>query len=414
MTAADLVEALPSAPDLPTQTALGSRARPTPKVQRPDALKEEADRLLRSDVQRSLDLARTLQEMGEAEQNGRTRALGLLAEANAYTLGGLGQYAQAVKLYDRAAETYHDQGSEAEAAGAAVGKVFALAMLGQYEEALQVGEAARRTLERSQSWRPLMNLSMNLAVVHGRRREDAFALEEFDRTLTLAERLGDAGRQMTPLIQQDRAIVLRNLGRFNASMEANRRALEQLEASAQPAEVGHVQQNMAATYILLGRFNEALALLDQARDTFLVHQRPVDAIEVDLATSFCLLQLRRFDDVLETCQRVQQLCQEIGRQREVADATLNEAQALAGLHRYDEAMAALERARQLFQSEGNAVAIVKTDLETAALLHLRGQYQEALDLASGLRRGVSAPQPASAHGPGMAGSSQSSRGSGPV
>ena len=149
-------------------------------------------------------------------------------------------------------------GALLEQAGSAVGKVFALAMLGRYDEALETGNRARPILEAQGQWRALANLSMNLAVVHGRRRDDVRALAEFDQTRALCLRIGADGERLLPLVEQDRATVLRNLGRFQASIAANEHALRLLERTNQQAEIGHVQQNLAATYVMLGRFNEAL------------------------------------------------------------------------------------------------------------------------------------------------------------
>ena len=376
-----MIETLLTLPDLDAQKNLLRASLPPLDDCLADGLKEQADRFLRAQVHGSLDMAYLLQYLGDLQENDCNRALGLLAEANALTLGGLGQYTLAVDRYNQAAALYGNHQKVAEQAGAVVGKVFALAMLGQYEDALEIGNQARQILEENQQWRALANLSMNLAVVHGRRRDDERALAEFDQTRALCLRIGDDGQRLLPLIEQDRAIVLRNLGRFQESIKANETALRLLERTKQKAEIGHVQHNLAATYVMLGRFNEALALLDRARDTFLADGRPVDAIEADLVTSHCLLQLRRFDDALEKCRDVRNLCAEIGRQREVAEALLNEAVAHTGLQRFDLAIAALNDARDRFRTEDNQVWVNRVDSERAALLELQGQHSESLALA---------------------------------
>jgi tetratricopeptide (TPR) repeat protein len=111
-------------------------------------------------------------------------------------------------------------------------------------------------------------------------------------------------------------IVLRNLGRFEASIQASRAAWELTDQLGHKAEMGRVQEDLAFTYLVLGRYNEALELLDQARDIFLSDGRPSDAIIVELVISYCLLQLRRFTDVLDKCRQVRNLFTEIGRRRD--------------------------------------------------------------------------------------------------
>lgn len=381
MSSHELIEALLAQPDLGAQKDLLKASLPTSDNRLADGLKEQADRFLRVQVQRSLDMAYLLQYLGDLQGDDCNRALGLLAEANALNLGGLGQHAGAVERYDLAATLYGNQQRPAEQAGAAVGKIFALAMLGRYDDALAAGYRARPVLEEHQQWRALANLSINLAVVHGRKRDDTRALAEFDQTRALCLRIGAEGQRLLPMVELDRATVLRNLGRFQAAIAANENALRLLERTNQKAEIGHVQQDLAATYVMLGRFNEALLLLDQARDTFMADGRPLDAIETDLVTSYCLLQLRRFDDVLEKCRGVRLLCAEVGRQREVAEALLNEAMAHSGQQRFDLALGALNDARAIFQAEDNLVWMNRVDIERAALLQVQGQHRESLTLA---------------------------------
>src|SRR6185295_3613644 len=70
------------------------------------ALKDQADQLLRADLQRSLDTAQLVCHMAEWNGNPLHRALGLLAEANARAIG-LGEYTDALACYDAAAAIYY-------------------------------------------------------------------------------------------------------------------------------------------------------------------------------------------------------------------------------------------------------------------------------------------------------------------
>jgi CHAT domain-containing protein len=346
-----------------------------------NALKGQADQFLRSDIQRSLETAALLFYMAELTGDPLYRALGLLAEANARSIGGLGEYQRAVELYDEAAEVYQTHGRLVDQAKAQVGKVFSLAYLGRYDEALDIGHWASAILERHDQWRPLATMTMNLAIVHGRQGEDAKALTLFDRARQIYHQLGKEGKPFLPWVEQNRAIVLRNLGRFEASIRASQTAWEMLAQLGQKAETGRAQKNLAFTYFVLGRYNEALELLDQARDVFLSDGRQSDAIMVELNVSDCLLQLRRFNDVVDKCRRFRDLFTEFGTRREVAQATLNEAVAYAGLHRYDEALALLAEARRLFEQEGNRVRVAGADLETAAVLRHLNRFEESLATA---------------------------------
>jgi CHAT domain-containing protein/predicted negative regulator of RcsB-dependent stress response len=381
MTSQDLVEQLLALPDIETRKRFLKEHVSLLDDQVADDLKEQADQFLRADVQRSLEMADLLFCVGELTGRLPYRALGLLVEANALSVGGLGEYQRAVALYDEAAEIYQTHGRLVSQAKAQVGKVFSLAMLGRYDDALETGHRAGQVLEEHCQWRSLVNLTMNLAVAHGRQREDAKALAQFDRARALCRQMGSGGTPILQLIEHNRAIVLRNLGQFEASIQASRAAWELADQLGHRAELGRVQEGLAFTYLVLGRYNEALELLDQARGIFLSDGRHSNAIIVELVISYCLLQLRRFADVLDKCRQVRNLFTEIGRRREVAEATLNEAVAYVGLHRYAEALASLAEARHLFEEEGNRVWVTRTDLETAAVLYHQNRFEDSLATA---------------------------------
>jgi CHAT domain-containing protein len=307
--------------------------------------------------------------------------LGLLAEANARSIGGLGEYQRAVELYDEAAGIYQAHDRLVEQANAQVGKVYALAYLGRYEEALEAGRWASDVLEKHSQWRSLAKIIMNMAVAYGRQREDAKALDLLDQARQLYRRLGGEWNPFLCWIEQNRAIVLRNLGQFEASIQASQDAGEMALQLGQSAVAADTQKNMALIYLFLGRYNEALELSDQARDTFLSDGRQSEAILVELYISDCLLQLRRFDDVLDKSPQLRDMFAKFGTHREVGQVTLNEAVACAGLHRYAEALVLLTEARRLFKREGNHVWVTCADMEAAIVLFHQEQFEESLATA---------------------------------
>jgi CHAT domain-containing protein len=343
------------------------------------ALKEQADQLLRADVNLSLNMANLLLYLAELANEPRYRALGLLAQANARSIG-LGEYQQARELYDQAAAIFDSLGLVAEVARSQVGKVWPLACLGLYDEAIETGQWAAETLQAHEQWVSLATLTMNLAAVHGRQGEDVGALVMLDRARELHHRIGGEQSSILPLVEQNRAIVLRNLGRFEASIAASRQAWQALDRLGHSVEAARAQQNLAITYFVLGRYNEALNLLNQARDVFLDDGRQRDAILVDLFISDCLLQLRRFPDVLRRCREVRELFSGLGTRFEVGQTLLNEAIAYAGLGRHDEALESLAEARGHFAQEDNEVWIAASDLERATILLRRGCGDECRDI----------------------------------
>ena len=304
MTPQELVERLLQLPDVEDQKRFLAEHPSLLGDPTAHALKEQANRSLYTAVQHLLEIAVLLFYVAELTGNPLHRALGLLVEANACSVGGLGEHQRAVELYDEAVEIYQAHDLLVEQAKTQVGKVYSLAMLGRYSDALETGHWASQVLEEHCQWRPLVNLTMNLAVAHGRQREDAKALAQFDRARTLCDELGPDRAPLLQLVEHNRAVVLRNLGRYEASIQASYATWKLADQLGRKNEIGRVQQALAFTYLLQGRYNEALEFLDRARDIFLSDGRHSDAVLVELFISNCLLQLRRFHEVLDKCRQL--------------------------------------------------------------------------------------------------------------
>ncbi len=343
-------------------------------------LKEQADQLLRADLHRSQEMADLLLQLSELTENRLYRALGLLAEANARALG-LGEYQRAIDLYDEAAAIYRQHERPLEEAKSQVGKVGALAFLGQYSAALEIGDWAGPLLESHEAWRPLATLTMNLAIMHARKGEDALALTLFDRAGEIYWKLGQDEEPGWLWVQLNRAYVLRNLGRFKESVQASETARDGLIRLGQEISAARAQQMLALTYFVQGKYNRSLESLDQVRETYLSDGRRRDAMLVELFISDCLLKLRRFQDVLEKCRQVRALFTELGTRQVIAQAILNEAAAYAQLAQYPQALESLAEARQIFEEVDNRAWATTTDLETASVLLQQGEYEQALALA---------------------------------
>jgi CHAT domain-containing protein len=343
-------------------------------------LKAQADQWLRSDIKRCLEICTLMQRLAELSGNPKHKALGLLAEANAHGLG-MGEYEQAIQLYDQAADIYHDNGNVLEQASSQAGKIGALRFLGRYREALEAGKWASEVLEREQAWPALARVVNNLAITYYFLGDDEQALAAFERAQQLYERAGQADSPDCLFAENNRAIVLRNLGRFEASIQSSKRAFEKLNLRQQPVEAARAHQNLALTYFVLGRYNEALEILDQVQAVFLDDNRQRDAILTELFISDCLLQLRRFQDVLEKSKHVRQVFNQLGTQFEVGLAILNEAVAYAGLKRLDEALDSLQEARRLFAEQGTPSWVEMVDLEIAAVYLRQGRFEAGYQAA---------------------------------
>jgi CHAT domain-containing protein/tetratricopeptide (TPR) repeat protein len=345
-----------------------------------DLLKQKADQFMRADLKQCLQVATLIKDIADLTGNELYRALSLRAEGNAYTIGQ-GEFQRGIDCYDEAAEIYGRFDRKLEQAWSQNGKIYALANLGRYDEALAVGEWAGHIFRELGEWLPLAELTVNLSIIHGRLSQDAKALQLLDQARELYNSLSqDVGERLL-VLDINRAILLRNLGQFKESIAVNQATLNAYTKRGNSIYMALSQQNLAMTYFILGRYNEALSFLDQAQERFTQDGRYRHAMLVELFTSDCLLQLRRFSTALEKCCRARQLFSQLGTPYEIGKCILNEAHAYIGLEQYEKALSSLMEARDLFEKEGNRSALADTDLQIGRVLLQQNQPEDALVLA---------------------------------
>jgi len=341
------------------------------------SLKGQADQFMRADINRCLEICQCIDDLAALTGDPRHAALGLLARANAYSIG-LARYQEGVELYDQATAIYEGQDLPVEQARSKIGKIYALMNLGRYDEAFRDALWARDVMRENGELFLEAKLNVNLAILHGRLGQDIEALAMFDQAQEVYAQLGSEVEPLRLRVELNRAVILRNLGRFQEAIQASQHAIDKHFQLGQKVAAARSQQNLAVTYFVMGRFNESLALLEEARRMFEQDGRSRDTMLAELFISDCLLQLRRFVEVLEKCRQVRRLFNGLGAHYEVAHAMLNEACAFTGLERFEDAIQSLAEAQQIFEEEGNEVAVAGTELQTATILLLRGEPVKTL------------------------------------
>lgn len=344
-----------------------------------DLLKKEADRLMWENIELCFEFADLISQMAILHDAPMYQALSLRARGNGYSIG-LGKHQKGIDCYDEAAKIYADLGRPVEQAWSQNGKLYALASLSRYDEALATGKHATRILEENEEWLALADMMVNIAIIHGQKSQDLEALHWLNKAKEIYESLGDKAEQSLLGVELNRGILLRNLGRFEESIQALKTA-QKFEQFGQSITAAQAQQNLGMTYFVMGQYNEALTLLDTARETFLGDGRERHAVVTELLTSECLLSLRRFTDVLAKCKTVREHFNNKEALLAFGQALLNEAKAYAGLGDFAQAEASVAEAQKLFLGDGNPTAVADAELQTAVLLAHQGKFEQALTKA---------------------------------
>lgn len=342
-----------------------------------ERLKEQVVQLLLSDTQAAIKLSDLILYLAELSKSDLHRALGLRAKAQAVMLGE-GEYQQALDLYDEAIEIYQNLGDQVGEARVNVTRIWALANLGFYDQAVEEAENAISILKERSYWRSLATLQNNLATIHNRAGKSKLALDMHTEAREAFIQLGEEGEQSLASSELNRAWDFYELAQYENSIQANQKALTWAKKFEQSTVIARANHNMGVTYLRLGRNNEALHLFERAREIHLSNEQPHEAALCELSSLDCLSELRRFDDILRICQDIIPLFTDKGMRLEAAEAIQSQALALSKLNLYREAIDALQKSRRIFIEDGNKLWITLTDLETAALLHSLGDFDGCL------------------------------------
>lgn len=344
-----------------------------------ELLKSESYRVLRADFEQCTKIISNIFTIADLTQNPILKAIALLAKAN-YLAIGQTEYQTAVELYNEAAAIYKDAGLEAKHAQSQIGKIYALAKLGQNEEAFEAGEIARKILLEHEEWYHLANLIMNLAIVRRRLGYDTEALSLLEEAREYYLKLGDQGIAHLFGLENNLGLILRHLGRFEESIEAHKKALS-LGKLGEIVGFAQVKQNLAMTYFVQGKYNDALSLLDEAKEIFLSDKRYGHAMLVEIFTSHCLLQLRRFNEVLKKSGQAYDLFSKVNTPFEMGQVLLNQACAYCGIEDFDQALLKLDEAKSYFLRAENPIALADTNLQIAATLLRQNKTEQAFTMA---------------------------------
>lgn len=364
---AQIVDTLLSLSTLDSQTQYLSEQATAINDELVDAIQKQAERFLRSDIQRAQSWNSLIHFCYELTQNPIYHGIALLADGHGFSIG-LGEYQEALVAYRQAATIFAEQKDPFRQARAEIGQIWPLSCLGEYEQAIDVGIRVEPILHGMEAWYLLAITKMNLGICYYRWGDDTAAMSHYEEADQYCRRVGAQGDRLRPLIQQNIAICLRNLGRFEEAITLCRATMQELNAQGQPVEAARAQQNLAMNYFLLGRYNEALQNLDQVYTIFIDDHRQRDAVLVELFVSECLLQLRRFEEVIEKCRTVRTLFDERGAQSVVGQALMTEAVAHVHLENYEQALTELQNAQTIFSELESQVWVAMTELEKAAVL----------------------------------------------
>jgi len=369
----EFVEALLSASDTRARLFL---LKGNPEILQVDIvyeLKERADQLEQDDARQALALGLIADEVADQMANDEARALANWIQANAHDF--LAENESAVRCYQRAAELFNAAGKPLEAAHTAIGQMFTLMQLGQFEESQSLAQSARNIFIEHHDVLSLAKIDMNLGNLHYQQGKYTQALEDYrhatDAFFSLGETLYGAMNQI------NQATALTMLDDFLLAEQLHKQARPVFEEADLRTAVASVEYDLALLQYARGNYAEAFRTFERARAIFSSLDLQVNLAMTDLGESDIYLDLNLPDEALRQVQQAEHAFTEMGMTFELARSKTNRAVALARLGQQEMAISLLTEVQSLFLSLGNEASVARTDLQSAEVFGQTGQHDLA-------------------------------------
>jgi len=367
---AELAERLALAGDI-ERAALLAGCDPLARVDLAQALKHLYFDSYSSEPQRAGGAAAALAALVDIDANPEIQALAAWTSGMA-ALQIEGQVERAIALIDEAAARFGVLGQPHTAASTQVSKIYALARLGRYDEAIACGLRVRDLFLSYDNAIEAGKIELNLGNIYHRRDQYGEA-EQF--YLAARERFTAIGdEKLLTYADNGLANVLSMQHHFRRAAQLYEQALARAEATGLEVTRAEIECNLGNLELFQGRYDRALDYLEQSRRRYAALDMPHESAisEQELADAYLELNLAPEASAIYT--QVIATFAELGMRAEQSRALLNDGRACLALGQFDIARARLAKAHDLYSAEGNIAGAALVTLAEAQLAYAEGNY----------------------------------------
>ncbi|MDQ3755970.1 MAG: CHAT domain-containing protein, partial [Acidobacteriota bacterium] len=275
---------------------------------------------------------------------------------------------------------FKDLGQLHTAAATQVVKLYALAMLGRYDEALECGLRAREVLVAHGDTLAAGKIEQNLGNIY--RRRDRY--DEAERFLRAAREryMAVADEAQLAQIENCLAYSLSFQHKFRAAEQLYQQALIRAESAGLIITQTEIEASLGYLALFQGRYDRALDYLERARRRYAELNMPHKSAIAEQEMADAYLELNLAPEAAAIYARVTPTFIELGMRAEQARTLAYHGRACLSLGQTDQARTLLEEARVLYAAEGNAVGEAMITLTNAQIYYAEGDYAACVEAAA--------------------------------
>ena len=290
-----------------------------------------------------------------------------------------GKLDSAINILDKSAEIFQTINKEYESAQTQVAKLYPLAMLGHYEEAVKCGKNALKILEKYGDELTSGKIEMNLGNTASRcefhNQAEKFYLAAHKRFLA-----NDETTWLT-MAKNGLAITYSALNQFKKAGNFYAQALHLAKEARMFVTEAEIEASMGNLALFRGNFDQALKFLELSRRKFETLQMPHQTAIAALEIADVYLELNLTTEAVSIYENVADELHKLKLQGEEARARANFGRVAAVLNDTKTARKQLKKAARLYVLEKNKVGAAAVKLNESTLELNLQNFEKALKLA---------------------------------
>lgn len=327
-----------------------------------------------SNPARAVRAAQSLASLSQIDPQQETIALAAWAGGVAAMING--QLRRAVARFDDAQQKFQSLSQNHTAASTQVAKLYPLAMLGRYDEAIETGLRARMVFLECSDFASAGRIEHNLGNI----------FQVSDRYKEAEESLRSARERFVELkdfktlaqITNSLAYVLSYRYKFPEAEKLYSEALQLAEQSDLVVTKAEIESNLGYFSLFQGRYDRALEFLERALTSYSKLGMPIQSAVSELEMADAYLELNLYEEAAVIYSRVIPLFAETGMSIEHARALANLARVQFVLGETAKAISLLATARQIFASCRSEVGESTVLLSEAEFLFAENKFEETI------------------------------------
>jgi len=279
---------------------------------------------------------------------------------------------------DRSQKSFQSINKTHAAATTQISKLYALALLGRYDEAIACGLAAREIFLAHSDIYSVGKIEHNIGNLFWRRDlyadSEPYLASAYDNFLQI-----DDQRQMT-MVENTQAFVKSLQNDFAAAEKFYSKAILRAEKNNFVVTQAEIETGLSNFYLFQGKPDLALKYMERSRRKYEVLKMPHRTAMSELEIADIYLELNLLPEAARLYESAAQKFSHLGMQFELGKCSLNLARTLFFSGKNELARQQIEIAEKIFRAEGNSIANASAQLFKAQILFLEESFSEAKQL----------------------------------